>query len=78
MLNNFSQFVMDLYDIYSGITVSASSDNLTIHLGENEEILLWFVGEKVFPEIVHDFEYNHAIDLDMVMEILRIVEKYTQ
>ena len=77
-LNKFSSFVMDLYDVYSGITVTASADNITIHVDENEEILLWFNDDKIYPQIVHDFEGRNAIDLDMVLEILNIVDKYRE
>lgn len=75
-LHKFSGFVMDLYDIYSGITVEASTDNITIKIDANQEILLWFNDDKIFPEIVHNFEDNNAIDLDTVLEILNIVKKY--
>ena len=75
-LSKFSSFVMDLYDLYSGITVTASADNITIHVDKNEEILLWFNDDKIFPEIVHNFEGRNAIDLDTVLEILNIVKKY--
>ena len=75
-LHKFSGFVMDLYDIYSGITVEASTDNITIKIDTNQEILLWFNDDKIFPEIVHNFEDNNAIDLDTVLEILNIVKKY--
>lgn len=75
-LHKFSGFVMDLYDIYSGITVEASTDNTTIKIDANQEILLWFNDDKIFPEIVHNFEDNNAIDLDTVLEILNIVKKY--
>lgn len=77
-LNKFSSFVMDLYDVYSGITVEASADNITIKVDTNQEILLWFNNEKVYPQIVHDFEERNAIDLDTVLEILNIVEKYEE
>lgn len=75
-LSKFSSFVMDLYDVYSGITVEASTDHITIKIDTNQEILLWFNGDKIFPEIVHNFEGNNAIDLDTVLEILSIVKKY--
>lgn len=77
-LQRFSNFVMDLHDVYSGITVTASADNITIHVDENEEILFWFNGDKIYPEIVHNFESRSAIDLDTVLEILNIVEKYEE
>lgn len=77
-LSKFSSFVMDLYDLYSGITVTASADNITIHVDKNQEILLWFNDDKIYPQIVHDFEGRNAIDLDTVLEILNIVEKYEE
>lgn len=77
-LSEFSSFVMDLYDIYSGITVTASADNMTIHVDENEEILLWFNDGRVYPQIVHDFEERNAIDLDSMLEILNIIKKYEE
>lgn len=78
ILQRFSSFVMDLYDVHSGITVTASADNITIHVDENEEILLWFNGDKIYPQIAHDFEGRNAIDLDTVLEILNIVKKYEE
>ena len=75
-LSKFSSFVMDLYDLYSGITVEASTDHITIKIDTNQEILLWFNDDKIFPEIVHNFEGRNAIDLDTVLEILNIVKKY--
>lgn len=77
-LNKFSSFVMDLYDVYSGITVEASTDHITIKIDTNQEILLWFNDDKIYPEIVHNFEERNAIDLDRVLEILNIVEKYEE
>ena len=77
-LQRFSSFVMDLYDIYSGITVEASTDHITIKIDTNQEILLWFNNDKIYPEIVHNFEGRNAIDLDTVLEILNIVEKYEE
>ena len=77
-LSTFSSFVMDLYDLYSGITVEASTDHITIKIDANQEILLWFNDDKIFPEIVHNFEGNNAIDLDTVLEILNIVKKYEE
>lgn len=69
---------MDLYDLYSGITVEASTDHITIKIDANQEILLWFNDDKIFPEIVHNFEGRNAIDLDTVLEILNIVKKYEE
>ena len=77
-LQKFSSFVMDLYDVYSGITVEASTDHITIKIDTNQEILLWLNDDKIFPEIVHNFEDNNAIDLDTVLEILNIVKKYEE
>lgn len=77
-LSKFSSFVMDLYDVYSGITVKASTDHITIKIDTNQEILLWFNDDKIYPEIVHNFEGHNAIDLDTVLEILNIVEKYEE
>ena len=77
-LSKFSSFVMDLYDLYSGITVEASTDHITIKIDANQEILLWFNDDKIFPEIVHNFEGRNAIDLDTVLEILNIVKKYEE
>ncbi len=77
-LHKFSSFVMDLYDFYSGITVEASTDHITIKIDTNQEILLWFNDDKIYPEIVHNFEGRNAIDLDTVLEILNIVEKYEE
>ena len=77
-LHKFSGFVMDLYDIYSGITVEASADHITIKIDTNQEILLWFNGDKIYPEIVHNFEGRNAIDLDTVLGILNIVKKYEE
>lgn len=75
-LSKFSSFVMDLYDVYSGITVEASTDNITVKIDTNQEILLWFNDDKICPEIVHNFEGCNAIDLDTVLDILNIVKKY--
>ena len=75
-LQSFSSFVMDLYDFYSGITVEASTDHITIKIDTNQEILLWFNDDKIYPEIVHNFEERNAVDLDTMLEILNIVEKY--
>ena len=75
-LSKFSSFVMDLYDLYSGITVEASTDHITIKIDTNQEILLWFNDDKTYPEIVHNFEDRNAIDFDTVLEILKIVDKY--
>ena len=75
-LNKFSSFVMDLYDFYSGITVEASTDHIAIKIDTNQEILLWFNDGKIYPEIVHNFEERNAVDLDTMLEILNIVEKY--
>ena len=77
-LSKFSSFVMDLYDLYSVITVEASTDHITIKIDTNQEILLWLNDDKIFPEIVHNFEDNNAIDLDTVLEILNIVKKYEE
>lgn len=77
-LHKFSEFVMDLYDVYSGITVEASTDHVTIKIDTNQEILLWFNDDKIYPEIVHNFEGRNAIDLDTVLQILNIVEKYEE
>ena len=77
-LSKFSSFVMDLYDLYSGITVEASTDHITIKIDTNQEILLWFNGDKIYPEISHNFEGCSAIDLDTVLEILNIVKKYEE
>lgn len=77
-LSKFSSFVMDLYDVYSGITVEASTDHITIKIDTNQEILLWFNDDKIYPEIVHNFEGDNAIDIDTVLEILNIVEKYEE
>ena len=77
-LHKFSGFVMDLYDFYSGITVEASTDHITIKIDTNQEILLWFNDDKIYPEIVHNFEGRNAIDLDTVLEILNIVKKYEE
>ena len=77
-LSKFSSFVMDLYDLYSGITVEASTDHITIKIDTNQEILLWFNDDKIHPEIVHNFEGRNAIDLDTVLEILNIVKKYEE
>ena len=75
-LQKFSSFIMDLYDVYPGITVEASADHITIKIDTNQEILLWLNDDKIFPETVHNFEDNNAIDLDTVLEILNIVKKY--
>ena len=75
-LQRFSSFVMDLYDVYSGITVSASADNITIKVDENEEILLWLENEKIYPQIVHDYDTHNAVDFDTLLEILKVVDKY--
>ena len=75
-LSKFSSFVMDLYDLYSGITVEASTDHITIKIDTNQEVLLWLNDDKIYPEIVHNFEGRNAIDLDTVLEILNIVKKY--
>ena len=75
-LQRFSSFVMDLYDVYSGITVEASADHITIKVNTNQEILLWFNNDKIYPEVVHNFESRSAIGLDTMLEILSIVEKY--
>lgn len=77
-LHKFSGFVMDLYDFNSGITVEASTDHITIKIDTNQKILLWFNDDKIYPEIVHNFEGRNAIDLDTVLEILNIVEKYEE
>ena len=77
-LQKFSSFVMDLYDFYSGITVEASTDHITIKIDMKQEILLWFNDDKIFPEIVHNFEGCNATDLDTVLEILNIVKKYEE
>ena len=77
-LSKFSSFVMDLYDVYSGITVEASTDHITIKIDTNQEILLWFDNDKIYPEIVHEFQSCSAIDLDTVLEILNIVERYEE
>lgn len=76
ILQRFSSFVMDLYDVYSGITVEASTDHITIKIDTNQEILIWFNNDRIYPEIVHEFQSCSAIDLDTVLEILNIVEKY--
>lgn len=78
VLNRFSSFVMDLYDVYSGITVEASTDHMTIKIDTNQEILLWFDCGKIYPEIVHEFQSCSAIDLDIVLEVLNIVKKYEE
>ena len=78
ILSEFSSFVMDLYDIYSGTTIEASTDHITIKVDTNQEILLQFNDDKIYPEIVHNFEERNAIDLDTVMEILNIVKKYEE
>ena len=77
-LSKFSNFVMDLYDVYSGITVEASTDHITVKIDMNQEILLWFNDDEIYPEIIHNFEGNNAIDLDTVLEILSIVKKYEE
>ena len=77
-LSKFSSFVMDLYDFDSGITVEASTDHITIKIDTNQEVLLWFNGDKIYPEIVHNFEGCNAIDLNTVLEILNIVKKYEE
>ena len=76
ILQRFSSFVMDLYDVYSGITVSASADSITINVDENEEILLWFENEKIYPQIVHDYDTHNAVDFDTLLEILKVVDKH--
>lgn len=78
ILSRFSSFVMDLDDFHSGITVEASRDYMVIKIDTSQEILLWFVDDKIYPEIVHDFESRNAINLDTVLEILDIVEKYEE
>lgn len=75
-LSKFSSFVMDLYDVYSGITVTASADNITVHVDKNEEILLWFNDGKIYPQIVHDYDTHSAVDFDTLLEILKVVDKY--
>ena len=60
-LSKFSSFVMDLYDIYSGITVTASADNITIHVDKNEEILLWFNDDNILHAIVLYFFQNYRL-----------------
>lgn len=75
-LEGFSSFVMDLYDVYSGITVTASADNITIHVDKNQKILLWFDGDHIYPQIIHDFDTTNAIDFDTVLEILKVVDNY--
>ena len=75
-LQRFSSFVMDLYDVYSGITVSASADSITINVDENEEILLWFENEKIYPQIVQDDDTHNAVDFDTLLEILKVVDKH--
>lgn len=77
-LQKFSDFVMDLYDFYSGITVEASTDHITIKIDTNQEIQLWFNDDKIYPEIVHNFESRAAVDLNTVLEILNIVKKYEE
>ena len=78
VLNKFSSFVMDLYDVYSGITVEASTDHITIKIDMDKEILLWFNYGRIYPEIVHDFQNRSAIDLGIVLEVLNIVKKYEE
>ena len=77
-LQRFSSFVMDLYDVYSGITVETSADHINIKIDTNQEVVLWFNDDKIYPEIVHNFEGRNAIDLDTVLQILTIVEKYEE
>ena len=75
-LQSFSNFVMDLYDVHSGITVSSSADGITIKVDKNKEILLWFEDDRIYPQIVHDYDTHNAVDFDTVLEILKIVDKY--
>lgn len=75
-LSKFSSFVMDLYDVYSGIAVTASADNIMVHVDKNEEILLWFNDGKIYPQIVHDYDTHNAVDFDTLLEILKVVDKY--
>lgn len=75
-LQRFSSFVMDLYDVHSGITVSASVDCITVNVDENEEILLWFNDGKIYPQITHYYDTHKAVDFDTLLEILKVVEKY--
>lgn len=75
-LQSFSSFVMDLYDVHSGITVNSSADGITIKVDKNREILLWFEDDRIYPQIVHDYDTYNAVDFDTVLEILKIVDKY--
>lgn len=75
-LQSFSNFVMDLYDVHSGITVNSSADGIIIKVDKNKEILLWFEGDRIYPQIVHDYDTHNAVDFDTVLEILKIVDKY--
>ena len=83
VLHKFSGFVMDLYENQykhhkTPKTQHPTTHQIIIKIDTSQEILLWFNDDKIYPEIVHNFEENNAIDLGTVLEILNIVERYEE
>ncbi|MHC5250417.1 hypothetical protein [Enterococcus sp. LJL90] len=76
MFDNLAAMSMELWDVDSQIKIEIEADHLNIKSGK-EEMVLWLQDSQIYPAFSHDFDTNNAMEIERMISILQIIQKYS-